>query len=162
MATSELQDRVQRSLGSSYAIERELGGGGMSVVYLARDLRHVRGVVVKVLSPGLSHAVGAERFKREIEAAATLRHPHILLLLESGEAGDLLYYVMPFAEGESLRARLDRDRQLPLGEAVQIATQVGSALDYAHRHGVVHRVTGPAGRRPRPDSRSGPDRTTGS
>src|SRR5688500_8014761 len=116
MATSELQDRVQRSLGSSYAIERELGGGGMSVVYLARDLRHARSVVVKVLSPELSHAVGAERFTREIETAAALRHPHVLPLLESGGAGELLYYVMPFAEGESLRERLDRERQLPLGE----------------------------------------------
>ncbi len=139
MATSELQDRVQRSLGSSYTIERELGGGGMSVVYLARDLRHGRNVVVKVLLPDLSHAVGAERFTREIETAATLRHPHILPLLESGGADDLLYYVMPFAEGESLRARLGREGQLPLGEAVQIATQVASALDYAHRRGVVHR-----------------------
>ncbi|MGQ0642218.1 MAG: serine/threonine-protein kinase, partial [Gemmatimonadaceae bacterium] len=139
MATSELQHRVQRSLGSSYAIERELGGGGMSVVYLARDLRHGRNVVVKVLAPDLSHAVGAERFTREIETAATLRHPHILPLLESGGADDLLYYVMPFAEGESLRARLGRERQLPLDEAVQIATQVASALDYAHRRGVVHR-----------------------
>lgn len=139
MATSELQERVQRSLGDSYTIERELGGGGMSVVYLARDLRHGRGVVVKVLSPDLSQAVGTERFTREIETAATLRHPHILPLLDSGSAGDLLYYVMPFAEGESLRERLRREGQLPLGEAAQIATQVASALDYAHRRGVVHR-----------------------
>ena len=139
MGPSALQDRVQQSLGDDFAIERELGGGGMSVVYLARDRRHGRTVVVKVLSPELAQAIGAERFLREIQVTANLRHPHILPLLHSGGAGDLLYYVMPFAAGESLRSRLEREPQLPLPEAVQIAAQVAAALDYAHRQGTVHR-----------------------
>ena len=139
MGPSTLQDRLQQSLGDDFAIERELGGGGMSVVYLARDLRHGRTVVVKVLSPELAQAIGAERFLREIQVTANLRHPHILPLLHSGGAGDLLYYVMPFAAGESLRSRLERESQLPLAEAVQIVVQVAAALDYAHRQGTVHR-----------------------
>jgi serine/threonine-protein kinase len=127
------------ALGASYALERELGRGGMATVYRARDLRHGRSVAVKVLHPELAATLGGERFLREIELTATLQHPHILPLFDSGAAGGLLYYVMPFVEGETLRARLVRERQLPLTDAMRIATEVGDALAYAHACGVVHR-----------------------
>ena len=126
-------------LAERYRIERELGAGGMATVYLARDPKHDRDVAVKVLHPELGAALGAERFLTEIKTTAKLQHPHILPLLDSGEAGGLLYYVMPYVAGETLRARLERERQLPIDEALRIAREVGDALDYAHRHGVIHR-----------------------
>lgn len=135
----ELLERLAAAIGDRYRIERELGRGGMAVVFLAENLKHRRRVAIKLLKPELSAALGSERFLREIEIAATLQHPHILPLYDSGEAGGLLYYVMPFAEGESLRQRLAREQQLPLGAALQITREVGSALQYAHAHGVVHR-----------------------
>lgn len=135
----ELLERLAAAIGDRYRIERELGRGGMAGVFLAEDLKHRRRVAIKLLKPELSAALGSERFLREIEIAATLQHPHILPLYDSGEAGGLLYYVMPFAEGESLRQRLAREQQLPLGAALQITREVGSALQYAHAHGVVHR-----------------------
>jgi hypothetical protein len=122
-----------------YRIDRELGRGGMAYVFLAQDLKHHRPVAIKVLRPELAQALGAERFLREIEIAAGLNHPHILALLDSGEAGGFLYYVMPYVEGETLRDRLSREQQLPVDEALQIATQVAGALSYAHSHDVVHR-----------------------
>ncbi|HET9726010.1 MAG TPA: protein kinase, partial [Gemmatimonadales bacterium] len=117
----------------------EIGAGGMATVYLAEDLRHDRRVALKVLRPELAAVIGAERFLAEIKLTANLQHPHILPLFDSGEADSFLYYVMPFVEGESLRDRLRREKQLPVEDAVRIACEVASALDYAHRHGVVHR-----------------------
>jgi len=131
--------RLQGALADRYTIERELGRGGMAVVYLAKDLKHHRPVAIKILKPELAAALGPERFVREIETAAGLNHPHILPLLDSGEADRLLYYVMPYVEGESLRERLKREGQLPLDEALQIAREVAMALSYAHSRGVVHR-----------------------
>jgi serine/threonine-protein kinase len=127
------------ALQDRYRIERELGAGGMATVYLALDLRHERKVAIKVLRPELSAVIGAERFVREIRTIAALQHPHILGLIDSGEVQGTAYYVMPFVEGESLRERLTHEKQLPIGEAIRIATEVASALDYAHRHGVIHR-----------------------
>ena len=131
--------RLANALSSRYRIERELGRGGMAIVYLAEDLRHHRRVAIKVLKPQLSEFLGAERFIREIEIVASLTHPHILPLYDSGEASGVLYYVMPFVDGESLRDRLNRERQLPIDEAVRIAREVSDALSYAHQCGVVHR-----------------------
>jgi serine/threonine-protein kinase len=131
--------RLQSGIGDRYSLEKELGRGGMATVYLARDLRHGRAVAVKVLQPELAHAIGPERFLQEIEIAARLSHPNILPLHDSGESDGLLYYVMPFVEGATLRHRLTRERQLGLDEAVQIARNVADALTYAHSHGVVHR-----------------------
>src|SRR5690348_3091801 len=127
------------ALAERYRIERELGQGGMATVYLAEDLRHDRKVAIKVLRPELAAVIGAERFLREIKTIATLQHPHILGLIDSGEVNGTAYYVMPFVEGESLRDRLRREKQLPIADALRIATEVASALDYAHRHGVIHR-----------------------
>jgi Tol biopolymer transport system component len=127
------------ALAGRYAIERELGQGGMATVYLARDLRHERLVALKVLRPELAASLGAERFLREIKLAAQLQHPHILPLHDSGEAGGFLYYVMPYVEGESLRARLARGGELPIHDAVKILLEVTDALAYAHGRGVVHR-----------------------
>jgi serine/threonine-protein kinase len=127
------------ALSSQYRVERELGRGGMATVYLAEDLRHQRRVAIKVVHPDLAAAIGGDRFLTEIRTTATLQHPHILGLIDSGNADGVLYYVMPFVEGETLRARLAREGQLPVDDAVRIATDVASALDYAHRHGVVHR-----------------------
>ena len=127
------------ALHGRYELERELGRGGMATVYLAEDTRHHRRVAIKVLHPELSAVLGLERFLKEIELTANLQHPHILPLFDSGEAEGLLYYVMPYVEGESLRSRLVRERQLPIAEAVRIATDVADALAYAHRHGVIHR-----------------------
>ncbi|MGD8726207.1 MAG: protein kinase [Gemmatimonadales bacterium] len=132
-------ESLQAGLRGRYSIERELGEGGMAVVFLAKDERHDRHVALKALRPELASEIGAERFLREIKIAAGLTHPHILPLFDSGEAGDFLFYVMPNMEGKSLRERLDRDRQLPLEDALRITQEVASALDYAHRHGVVHR-----------------------
>ena len=134
-----LLEQLQQALADRYRIERELGAGGMATVYLAEDLRHHRKVAIKVLRPELATALGPERFLREIEIAAQLHHPNILPLYDSGESQGFLYYVMPYVEGESLRDRLTRDRQLPVADAVQIARQVANALSYAHGHGIVHR-----------------------
>ncbi|HEY8256518.1 MAG TPA: protein kinase, partial [Gemmatimonadales bacterium] len=127
------------ALADRYRIQRELGQGGMATVYLAEDLKHDRKVAIKVLRPELSAVIGTERFLREIKTIATLQHPHILGLLDSGEVNGTAYYVMPFVEGESLRDRLIREKQLPIADAIRIATEVAGALDYAHRHGVIHR-----------------------
>ena len=136
---TDLRDSVRHALSSRYQIVREIGRGGMATVYLAQDLKHGRQVALKVLRPEVAGALGADRFFKEIELAARLQHPHILGLLDSGTAGDLLYYVMPYVEGESLRHRLDRETQLQVDVAVTIAEQVADALDYAHRQGVIHR-----------------------
>src|SRR5688572_33266328 len=122
-------------LAGRYSIEREIGAGGMATVYLARDLKHNRKVALKVLRPELGALLGPERFLTEINVTANLQHPHLLPLFDSGEAEGLLFYVMPYIEGESLRDRLTRERQLPVDESVRIAVAVASALDYAHRHG---------------------------
>src|SRR5690348_8091164 len=135
----ELSEDFGAALADRYAIERELGRGGMAIVYLARDLKHDRRVAIKVLRPELATSLGADRFLREISIAAQLTHPNILSLHDSGDANGALYYVMPYVDGESLRHRLERERQLPVDEAVEIARQVASALDYAHAQGVVHR-----------------------
>jgi TolB-like protein/Tfp pilus assembly protein PilF/tRNA A-37 threonylcarbamoyl transferase component Bud32 len=135
----ELFEQLAAALGERYRVERELGRGGMAVVFLAEDLKHHRRVAIKLLKPELSVVLGSERFLREIDIAAALQHPHILPLYDSGQVDGLLYYVMPFAEGESLRQRLTREPQLPLDAALQITREVGSALQYAHEHGVIHR-----------------------
>ncbi len=132
-------DKLAAGLESKYRIQRELGAGGMALVFLASDLRHDRPVALKLLRPELSAILGGERFLTEIRTTANLQHPHILPLHDSGEVDGLVYYVMPFVEGESLRERLNRERQLPVEDAIRIAREVASALDYAHRRGVVHR-----------------------
>jgi len=131
--------QAHAALSARYRLEREIGAGGMAIVYLAHDLRHDRKVALKVLRPELSAILGGERFLTEIRTTANLQHPHILPLHDSGEADGLVYYVMPFVEGESLRDRLRREKQLPVDDAVRIAREVAGALDYAHRHGVIHR-----------------------
>ncbi len=137
MATPLTQ--LSAALADRYRIERELGHGGMATVYLALDLRHDRHVAVKVLRPELAAVIGAERFLAEIKTTAALQHPHILPLFDSGEVAGQLFYVMPLIEGESLRDRLVREKQLPITDAVRIATEVAGALDYAHRRGIIHR-----------------------
>src|SRR5579859_409407 len=141
-------ERLSAALADRYAIERELGAGGMATVYLAQDRKHDRQVAVKVLRPELAAVIGAERFLAEIKTTANLQHPHILPLFDSGEAvptgagaegQSFLYYVMPYVAGESLHDRLAREKQLPIADAVRIAGEVAGALDYAHRHGVIHR-----------------------
>ena len=139
----DLTHRLQSALGSVYRIERELGGGGMSRVFLAEEVRLSRQVVVKVLPPELAAGVSADRFEREIQLAAKLQHPHIVPLLTAAARGDLLYYVMPHIAGESLRARIAHERALPIGETVRILRDVCDALAYAHGHGVVHRDVKP-------------------
>src|SRR5947208_7421689 len=139
MTTMAVLDSLRSALGDRYAVERELGQGGMATVYLARDLKHERRVAVKVLHPDLAAALGAERFLAEIKTTANLQHPHILSLHDSGEADGFLFYVMPFVDGESLRDRLSREKQLPLEDALRIAREVADALGYAHSHGVIHR-----------------------
>src|SRR6059036_1113019 len=135
----DLLESLREALADRYAVERELGRGGMATVFLAEDLKHHRSVAIKVLHSELTAALGAERFLREIEIAARLQHPHILPLYDSGAAAGFLYYVMPYVEGESLRDRLTREKQLPQDDAIRIATEVAGALAYAHSHGVVHR-----------------------
>ena len=130
---------LSAALADRYRLERELGHGGMATVYLAQDLKHDRAVALKVLKPELAHALGPERFLREIQVTAQLDHPHILPLLDSGDAGGFLYYVMPYVQGETLRTRLMREKQLPLDDALQIAAEVADALNYAHGQGIVHR-----------------------
>ncbi len=132
-------EKLQEALAGRYALERELGRGGMATVYLARDVRHKRPVALKVLHPELAAGLGPGRFEREIEFAARLQHPHILTVLDSGETAGQLWFTMPFVEGESLRDRLRRERQLPVEDALRIAAETARALDYAHRQGVVHR-----------------------
>jgi tetratricopeptide (TPR) repeat protein len=136
---ADLRDRLQVALRGRYTIERELGRGGMAIVFLARDHRHDRDVALKVLRPELAASLGPDRFLLEIRVAAGLTHPHIVPLHDSGDADGCLYYVMPFLQGESLRDRLERDGALPVAEAVELARDVADALDYAHRQGVVHR-----------------------
>ena len=131
--------RLNAALEGRYAIERELGEGGMATVYLADDLKHQRKVALKVLKPELAAVVGAERFLAEIKTTANLTHPHILPLFDSGEADGFLFYVMPFVEGETLADRIDREKQLPVNEAVALASKVGGALQHAHEHGIIHR-----------------------
>ena len=135
----DLKERLQAQLGDRYAVERLLGEGGMATVWLARDLKHRRPVAIKVLRPELAAAIGSERFLQEIEFAAGLQHPHVLPLYDSGNADGLLYYVMPFVEGESLHARIAREKQLPLDDALRIAREVAAGLAYAHSRGIVHR-----------------------
>ncbi len=131
--------RLQAALADRYRLERELGAGGMATVYLAHDARHDRQVALKVLRQELAAVIGADRFLAEIRTTANLLHPHILPLFDSGAADGFLYYIMPYVDGESLRERLRREKQLPVDDAVRIAREVASALDYAHRHGVIHR-----------------------
>src|SRR6186713_2565733 len=132
-------ERLSGALSRAYRIERELGAGGMATVYLAEDLKHHRQVAVKVLRPDLAASLGAERFLREIEIAARLHHPHILTLYDSGGSGDVLFYVMPLVEGQSLRDRLAKAGALPIDEGVKVIREVADALVYSHQHGVVHR-----------------------
>ena len=141
---SDPVSRLNAALEGRYRIKREAGEGGMATVFLADDLKHGRKVALKVLKPELAAVVGAERFLAEIRTTANLQHPHILPLHDSGEVDSLLYYVMPYVQGESLRERLDREHQLPVDAAVRIATNMAEALDYAHRQGVIHRDIKPA------------------
>jgi TolB-like protein len=132
-------DRLRSALGDRYVLERQAGEGGMATVFLAKDLKHERSVAIKVLRPELSASLGGDRFLREIRVAATLQHPNILGLYDSGETEGLLYYVMPFVDGESLRHRLDREQQLPLHDALRLIRESAEALQYAHEHGIIHR-----------------------
>uniref|UniRef100_UPI0037C12CFB serine/threonine-protein kinase n=1 Tax=Gemmatimonas sp. TaxID=1962908 RepID=UPI0037C12CFB len=136
---TDVLSRLTAALADRYRVARELGAGGMATVYLAHDLRHERDVAIKVLHPDLGAALGAERFLSEIKTTAKLQHPHILPLLDSGAADGLLYYVMPYITGETVRARLERERQLPVDDALRIARAVGDALQYAHEQGIIHR-----------------------
>jgi TolB-like protein/tRNA A-37 threonylcarbamoyl transferase component Bud32/Tfp pilus assembly protein PilF len=131
--------RLRDGLAGRYEIEREIGRGGMATVYRARDIHHDRPVALKVLHAELAESLGAERFQREIRVAASLQHPHILTVHDSGTTGGYLWFTMPFVEGESLRDRISRERQLPIADAVRITREVALALDYAHRHGIIHR-----------------------
>ena len=139
MQNAPTLDRLRSAVSQTYTIDRELGRGGMATVYLAQDVKHERLVALKVLHPDLAASLGPERFLREIKTVARLNHPHILALHDSDEADGFLYYVMPYVEGESLRERLDREEQLPIDEAVHHGRAIASALDYAHRQGIVHR-----------------------
>ncbi len=132
-------ERLRSALADRYTIEHEIGAGGMATVYLAHDIKHNRNVAVKVLRPELAAILGAERFLKEIEVTANLQHPHILPLFDSGEADSFLYYVMPYIEGDTLRDKLHREKQLSTDEAIAIARATASALDYAHKRGVIHR-----------------------
>jgi serine/threonine protein kinase len=132
-------ERLKAALADRYQIQRQIGEGGMAVVFLAQDLKHDRPVAVKVLRPELSASIGAERFLREIQISAKLNHPHILTLIDSGDAAGLLYYVMPYVEGESLRETMEREGQLPLDEAFKIVREVADGLGYAHRLDIIHR-----------------------
>jgi serine/threonine-protein kinase len=140
---SDIAEQLNRALAGRYQVERELGRGGMATVYLAEDLKHRRKVAIKVLNPELTASLGGERFLREIETTANLRHPHILPLYDSGDAEGLLFYVMPLVEGESLRDRLTREKQLPVDEALAIARECADALSYAHARGIIHRDVKP-------------------
>ena len=139
MPSSDLRDQLQETLRLRYTIEREIGAGGMATVFLARDIKHDRLVALKVLQPELGAVLGVERFLAEIKVTANLQHPNLIPLFDSGEADGRLFYVMPFIEGETLRARMQREKQLPVDDAVRISEVLANALDYAHRHGVIHR-----------------------
>ncbi len=134
-----MRDRLSAVLSDRYVLERELGRGGMATVYLARDLRHRREVALKVLDPQLAHALGPERFRREIDIAAGLQHPHILTVFDSGESDGILWYTMPFVDGETLRDRLSRTRELPIDVVMTLIREIADALDTAHARGVIHR-----------------------
>ena len=136
---AHVTDQLNTALADRYRIERELGQGGMAMVYLARDVKHDRKVALKILRPELAAVIGAERFLNEIKVTANLQHPHILPLHDSGEAGSFLYYVMPYVEGQTLREKISHEKQLGVDDAIAIARAVASALDYAHRQGVIHR-----------------------
>src|SRR5512143_3810032 len=136
---TDLPAALAAGLRDRYVLERELGRGGMATVYLAQDVRHERPVALKVLLPELAASLGPDRFQREIKLAARLQHPHILTVYDSGEAAGQLWFTMPYVEGESLRDRLRRERQLGVEDALRITREAASALDYAHRHGVIHR-----------------------
>ena len=136
---TELSERLQAALGTAYRVEKELGGGGMSRVFVAEETRLTRRVVIKVLPPDLALEMRTDRFNREIQLSASLQHPHIVPLLAAGGADDLLYYTMPFVEGEPLRTKLNREGELPVRDAVRILKDVADALAYAHARGVVHR-----------------------
>jgi serine/threonine-protein kinase len=131
--------RLKDAMADRYTLERELGAGGMATVYLAHDPRHNRKVAIKVMNSELAAIIGAARFLKEIETTANLQHPNILPLFDSGEVDGTVFYVMPYVQGESLRGRLAREVQLPVADAVRIAVEIAGALDYAHRHGVIHR-----------------------
>ena len=137
--TSDFRDELQTALGDAYALERELTGGGMSRVFVATERSLGRTVVVKVLPPDLAAGLNIQRFRREIQLAAQLHHPHIVPVLSAGEAAGLLYYTMPYIEGESLRAALTRSGRLPLRKVVRILHDVVDALSYAHARGIIHR-----------------------
>jgi len=141
---ADLSGTLRSAMGDRYAIERELGAGAMAVVYLAQDLKHDRQVAIKVLRPELASAIGADRFQREIDVVAGLTHPHILPLHDSGDVDGLLYFVMPYITGGSLRDRLARDGQLPIPDATRITREIADALGFAHRRGVIHRDVKPA------------------
>ncbi len=141
--SASLTGRLATALAGRYQLEREIGRGGMAIVHLALDLRHHRRVAIKVLREELAAAIGAERFLEEIRVTASLQHPHIVPLFDSGSAEGLLWYVMPFVEGETLRSRLARERRLPVDDALQLVREMADALDYAHRHGIVHRDVKP-------------------
>src|SRR2546430_12234497 len=134
----DLREHLQRSVGSDYAIDRELAGGGMARVFLGHEAALDRAIVVKVLPPETAQELSVERFRREMQVAARLSHPNIVPILGTGNRNELLYYIMPYVAGESLRDRLDGERQLGLADALRIAREVAGALDYAHRNGVVH------------------------
>jgi serine/threonine-protein kinase len=134
-----IESRLRDALSDRYRLEGKLGSGGMATVFLAHDLKHHRPVAIKVLHPELAAVLGPERFLREIEILAALTHPHILPLHDSGEADGLLYYVMPFIEGESLRRRLEQQKQLDVRDALGIAADILGALSYAHQRGIIHR-----------------------
>ena len=135
-------DRLKAALADRYTIERELGRGGMAVVYLAQDHRHKRRVAVKILQPEIAAQLGPQRFLREIEIAARLQHPNILPMYDSGGVGDTLYYVMPHVEGESLQDCLNREKRLPVKDVLQIIREVASALSYAHGQDVILTIAG--------------------
>jgi len=137
--STDLRDRLEAAIGAAYDLERELGGGGMSRVFVATDTALGRKVVVKVLPPEMAAGVNVDRFRREIQLAASLQHPHIVPLHAAGQAGDLFYYTMPMVEGDTLRARLARESEIPVTDAVRILRDVADALAHAHAHGVVHR-----------------------
>ena len=139
----DARDRLNEALGDRYRLEEEIGRGGMAIVYRARDVRHERDVALKVLLPEVAAAVGPDRFLREVELAAGLTHPSILPVFDSGQVDDLLYYVMPYVDGETVQDRIDRDGPLPLPEALEIVREVADGLDFAHRQGVVHRDVKP-------------------
>src|SRR5262245_37732048 len=135
----EILDRLTSALSDRYRIDRELGRGGMAIVLLAEDLKHRRPVAIKVLRPEIAHSVGAARFLEEIRLSARLNHPHILPLLDSGEADGIVYYVMPYVEGGTLRDRISREREMSIEAALAITSDVADALAYAHSRGVLHR-----------------------